>query len=126
MGSFAISALGSRGAAIVDTIPVWSSFLNYGPIAPDGGVDVYLSVDHRVIDGGLAARAIRALEATLNGLVLDELRALADPSSFLDKYADADCTLSTGNKETLMTAIKGGELPPAERFVCKKPMQVEK
>ena len=29
-------------------------------------------VDHRVIDGGLAARAIRALEATLNGPVLDE------------------------------------------------------
>ena len=80
MGSFAISALGSHGAAIVDTIPVWSSFLNYGPIAPDGGVDVYLSVDHRVIDGGPAARAIRALEATLNGPVLDELRALADAS----------------------------------------------
>src|SRR6516225_2839258 len=37
MGSFAISALGSHRAAIVDTIPVWSSFLNYGPIAPDGG-----------------------------------------------------------------------------------------
>jgi pyruvate/2-oxoglutarate dehydrogenase complex dihydrolipoamide acyltransferase (E2) component len=31
-------------------------------------VDIYLSVDHRVIDGGPAARAIRAL---------DELRALA-------------------------------------------------
>jgi hypothetical protein len=45
-----------------------------------GGVDVYLSVDHRVIDGGPAARAIRALEATLNGPVLDELRALADAS----------------------------------------------
>ena len=58
MGSFAISALGSHGAAIVDTIPVWSSFLSYGPIAPDGGVDIYLSVDHRVIDGALAARAI--------------------------------------------------------------------
>jgi hypothetical protein len=78
MGSFAISALGSRGAVIIDTISVWSSFLNYGLIAPDGGS--YLSVDHRVIDGGLAARAIRALEATLNGPVLDELRALADPS----------------------------------------------
>ena len=38
---------------------------------------MYLSVDHRVIDGGPAARAIRALEATLNGPVLDELRALA-------------------------------------------------
>ena len=80
MGSFAISALGSHGAAIVDTIPVWSSFLNYGPIAPDGGVDIYLSVDHRVIDGGPATRAIRALEAMLNGPVLDELRALAGRS----------------------------------------------
>jgi hypothetical protein len=80
MGSFAISALGSHGAAIIETISVWSSFLNYGPIAPDGGVDVYLSVDHRVIDGGLAARSIRALEAALNGPVLDELRALATQS----------------------------------------------
>ena len=40
-------------------------------------MDIYLSVDHRVIDGGPAARAIRALEAALNGPVLDELRALA-------------------------------------------------
>ena len=80
MGSFAISALGSHGAAIVDTIPVWSSFMNYGQIAPDGGVDIYLSVDHRVIDGAPAARAIRALEAALNGPVLDELRALAGAS----------------------------------------------
>jgi hypothetical protein len=37
MGSFAISALGSHGAAIIDTIPVWSSFLNYGPIFRQGG-----------------------------------------------------------------------------------------
>ena len=44
------------------------------------GVDIYLSVDRRVIDGGLAARAIRALEAMLNGPVLDELRALAGTS----------------------------------------------
>jgi hypothetical protein len=80
IGNFAISALGSHGAAIVDTIPVWSSFLNYGPIAPDGGVDIYLSVDHRVMDGGPAARAIRALEAVLNGPVLEELRVLAGAS----------------------------------------------
>ena len=80
MGSFAISALGSHGAAIVDTIPVWTSFLNYGPIDRDGGVDIYLSVDHRVIDGGGAARAIRALEAALNGAVLDELQALGGMS----------------------------------------------
>jgi len=76
-GTFAISALGSHGAAIVDTIPVWTSFLNYGPIAADGGVDIYLSVDHRVMDGGHAARAVTALQATLNGPVLAELRVLA-------------------------------------------------
>jgi hypothetical protein len=45
---------------------------------------------------------------------------------FLDRYADADCTLSSGSKVTLMTAIEGGELPPAEWFVGKKPMQVER
>ncbi|HXA22322.1 MAG TPA: hypothetical protein VNW90_08480 [Acetobacteraceae bacterium] len=90
MGSFEISALGSHEAAIVDTIPVWSSFLNFGPIAPNGGGSMFnLSVDPRVIDGGPAARGIRALEATLNGPVLDELRALADASRGVD--ADGAC-----------------------------------
>ena len=75
-GSFAISVLGGQGATILDTIAVWPSFLSYGPIAPDGTVDVVLSVDHRVIDGGPAARAIRIIGETLNGAVLDELRGL--------------------------------------------------
>jgi hypothetical protein len=47
-------------------------------------------------------------------------------SSFLDKYADADCTLSTGAKETLMTTIEGSELPPAEWFLGKRPMDVRR
>jgi hypothetical protein len=75
-GSFAISVLGGQGATILDTIAVWPSFLSYGPIAPDGTVDVVLSVDHRVIDGGPAARAIRIIGETLNGVVLDELCGL--------------------------------------------------
>ena len=73
-GTFAISPLGSHGAAILHTIPVWTSFLNYGPIDTDGGTDVYLSVDHRVMDGGHAARAITAMEAALNGPILVELK----------------------------------------------------
>jgi hypothetical protein len=76
-GTFAISPLGSHGAAIVGTIPVWTSFLNYGPIDADGGVDIYLSVDHRVMDGGDAARAVTALEQVLNGAIREELRAAA-------------------------------------------------
>jgi hypothetical protein len=81
MGSFAISALGSHGGGDRRHHP---GLVELPQLRPDragwGGVDVYLSVDHRVIDGGPAARAIRALEATLNGPVLDELRALADAS----------------------------------------------
>jgi hypothetical protein len=45
---------------------------------------------------------------------------------FLDRYADADCTLSNGATETLMTAIEGGTLPPTEWFVGKRPMDVER
>lgn len=45
---------------------------------------------------------------------------------FLDCYADADCTLSSGATETLMTMIEGGTLPPAEWFVGKRPMDVKR
>ena len=80
MGSFAISVLGSHGAAIVDTIPVWTSFLNYGPIGPDGVVEVFFSFDHRVMDGLAGAQALQALEAMLLGPLLAELRAM--PAAF--------------------------------------------
>jgi len=43
---------------------------------------------------------------------------------FLDKYADADCTLSTGVKETLLTVIDDGKLPPAEWYIGRKPREV--
>lgn len=45
---------------------------------------------------------------------------------FLDRYADADCTLSSGATETLMTMIEGVTLPPAEWFVGKRPMDVKR
>ena len=76
-GSFAISVLGSQGVAITQSIAIAPSFLNYGPVDEAGGVDVWLTIDHRVMDGAAGARAIRALEAMLNGPVLEELRALA-------------------------------------------------
>lgn len=43
---------------------------------------------------------------------------------FLDRYADADCTLSSGIRETLMTTIEGDELPPAGWFIGKRPMDL--
>ena len=45
---------------------------------------------------------------------------------FLDRYADADCTLSNGATETLMTTIEGGTLPPAEWFIGKTPREAAK
>lgn len=75
-GTFAISVLGGQGATILDTIAVWPGFLSYGPIAPDGTVEIVISVDHRVIDGGPAARAIRLIGDALNGPLLAELSGL--------------------------------------------------
>jgi hypothetical protein len=45
---------------------------------------------------------------------------------FLDRYADADCTLSTGVMEKLMTVLEGTALPPPEWFVGKTPREVAK
>jgi len=80
-GTFGVSALGGQGAAIVHAVAPWASLLNYGPIGPDGAVEVYLGFDHRVMDGALAARAIRSLERALQGPVLAELRAQAEAAA---------------------------------------------
>jgi hypothetical protein len=76
-GTFAISALGQRGTAIIDSVSILPAFLSYGPIAADGGVDAYLSFDHRVMDGADGASALHGLETALEGPVADELRAFS-------------------------------------------------
>ena len=75
-GHVAISALGAQRVAIQDSISVLPLFLSYGPIAPDGGVELYLSFDHRVMNGADGARAIGAIAAAIEGEVATELRAL--------------------------------------------------
>ncbi len=76
-GTFAVSALGGQGAAILDSVSVLPAFLSYGPIAEGGAVDVHLAFDHRVMDGADGARALRALEAAIEAEVAPELRQLA-------------------------------------------------
>jgi len=76
-GSFGISVLGNQGVAITSAIAPWTSFLNYGPIGPDGVAEVHLSFDHRVMDGATGAAAIHRLDAMLQGPLLAELRALS-------------------------------------------------
>ena len=50
--------------------------LNYGVVADDGAVDVRLTYDHRVLDGGTAARALAEVEAAMNGPILAELEGM--------------------------------------------------
>ncbi len=75
-GTFAISALGHRGAGIIDSVSILPSFLSYGPISAEGEVDTYLSFDHRVMDGADGAAALHGLETALEGPVAAELAAL--------------------------------------------------
>lgn len=75
-GTFAISVLGGQGVEIVHAVSLWTLLLSYGPISADGEVEVVVSFDHRVMDGAVIARMLAALEMTLNGAIVDELRAL--------------------------------------------------
>lgn len=109
-----------------DFLPV----LGYAIRDPESGKFVL----HEERDGVLyQLDSERALELGLTGsdgkLLKHEQPVITECENvrpFLDKYADADCTLSTGGKKTLMTAIEAGELPPAEWFIGKKPMQIQK
>ncbi|MBU8537005.1 hypothetical protein [Falsiroseomonas tokyonensis] len=75
-GTFAISSLGGE-AVIVDSVSVLPCFLSYGLIGADGGVEVFLSFDHRVMDGADGAAALQGLEAAMETLVAEELRGMA-------------------------------------------------
>jgi hypothetical protein len=76
-GTFAISALGHRGAGIIDSVSILPAFLSYGPISAEGAVDAFLSFDHRVMDGADGAAALHGLETALEGPVAAELAALS-------------------------------------------------
>jgi len=75
VGTFGMTTLSSRKAGLIAVPSPCATTLTYGPIEEDGGVDVRLCADHRVLDGLTAARAFEALEAALLGEIADELRA---------------------------------------------------
>jgi hypothetical protein len=76
IGTFSISSLGGQSALNLHHPLITSSSLAFGPIDPQGDMDVVLIADHRVIDGVLAANALSMLESKLNGDVLSELTHL--------------------------------------------------
>jgi hypothetical protein len=77
MGTFGLTSPAGEGAGMLHLITPLTATLHYSLLDANGGLDMRLTFDHRVLDGAEAARALVALEKTLNGVILDELRQLA-------------------------------------------------
>ncbi len=73
-GTFGVSVYSALNAESLHPIAPMTVVLNYGVIAEDGGVDVRMIYDHRVMNGASVARALAKLEQILNGPIVDELR----------------------------------------------------
>lgn len=80
-GTFEVSTVAGAGADAHHVVTMQSVFLTYGPLDADGTMNVKLVFDHRVFDGGAAARALVALNAVLLDEVLAELHGLAARSA---------------------------------------------
>ena len=77
-GTFGVSTTGGYGATGLTLLSPLAATLNTGPLSADGRLPVRLHFDHRVLDGGPAARALADVEAALRGPILSELRQMAD------------------------------------------------
>jgi hypothetical protein len=76
-GSYGVTVYSGLGAESLHPLSPLTGTLNYGVIGDDGTVAVRIMYDHRVFDGSMVARALAAIEAALNGPILDELKAMA-------------------------------------------------
>ncbi|MDR3637348.1 MAG: hypothetical protein P4L84_26325 [Isosphaeraceae bacterium] len=93
-GTFGLTSYGALGAESLHPISPLTTTLTYGPISPAGDVIVKLIYDHRVLDGAYIARRLRDIDATLNGPILEELRAGESNAGLLKPHlaAGAPCT----------------------------------
>jgi hypothetical protein len=75
LGTFGLTSLGSLGAGVLRVISPLTTNLHFGIMDERGDLDVRLSIDHRVLDGATAARALIELEEVLVSEILEELRS---------------------------------------------------
>ncbi|MBI1831589.1 MAG: hypothetical protein HYR84_09090 [Planctomycetes bacterium] len=79
-GTFTMSSVSGEGAGILTLMIAGNSMLHYGLIDDQGRLDVRLTFDHRVLDGAPAAEGLAALESTMLGAILDEVKSMANRS----------------------------------------------
>ena len=97
MGTFHLSSLGNYGVEQHHPLTPLTTYFTFGPIQPDGRVNIKIVYDHRVMDGRCVARILVDLEKILNTTVLNELLAAAKfrdtIAHFKDEWhADSDAT----------------------------------
>lgn len=73
LGTFGVSVTAGQGAAGLYLITPWTLTLLYDVFAADGAIDVRLTFDHRVVDGGLLAAALIDMEREMCGPIREEL-----------------------------------------------------
>jgi hypothetical protein len=75
-GTFGLSVYSALNVESLHPLSPLTIVVNYGHIGDDGGVNVRIIYDHRVMDGSDVARALTRLEQVLNGEIVDELKRL--------------------------------------------------
>lgn len=75
-GTFGFSVYSALKVESLHPLMPVTTLLNYGVIDEDGGVNVRIIYDHRVMNGATLARALNRLEAILNTAVADEVGAM--------------------------------------------------
>jgi hypothetical protein len=78
-GTFGTTSLAAQGAGVVQVIPLLTATFFYSLFDDDSNLIMRLAIDHRVLDGVVAARALSEMEEVLNNEILKELKALARP-----------------------------------------------
>jgi hypothetical protein len=73
LGTFGVTAYSALGAESLHPLSPLTTTLTYGVIDADGGVDVRIIYDHRVMDGATVARALKSLEGELTGASCEEM-----------------------------------------------------
>jgi hypothetical protein len=75
-GTFGLTSTAAYGAGILTLVPVLTSTIHYGLFDSQGGLDMRLSFDHRVLDGATAAQALLDMDQVLLSDILGELRSM--------------------------------------------------
>jgi hypothetical protein len=86
-GTFGVSVYSGLGVESLHPLSPLTTLLNYGPIGPDGGVNVRIVYDHRVLDGATVGRALIRLEEVLRDEIAAELRSMGGESAPIRRSA---------------------------------------